>query len=277
MVTITWIVNNVATAGTRAEHGLAFWIETPGGQILFDTGGSGEVLLHNLEQLDIDPATADALVISHAHDDHTGGLADLLPLLRPGIPLYAQSTLFRQRYSRRTGTLLRRGMRIDQETLRTRLALCLDKQPREVLPGVWTTGEIAERPAPEGRSAHHAIRRGNQYVADPYTDDLSIVLHVQGGLFLLCGCCHAGLLNTIWHVQRTWQQPLVGIGGGVHLKGASVDTMDRTTARIAQMDGLQHLWLGHCSGDEFMQRASRAFPDRYRAGTSGQRLILPEA
>jgi hypothetical protein len=49
------------------EHGLAFLIETEAGRVLFDTGQSSTVLLHNLEVLGVDPATIDALAISHAH------------------------------------------------------------------------------------------------------------------------------------------------------------------------------------------------------------------
>ena len=53
------------------EHGLAFLIETDSGRVLFDTGQSGTVLLHNLEQLGIEPKAINSLAISHAHYDHT--------------------------------------------------------------------------------------------------------------------------------------------------------------------------------------------------------------
>jgi 7,8-dihydropterin-6-yl-methyl-4-(beta-D-ribofuranosyl)aminobenzene 5'-phosphate synthase len=277
VITITWLVNDVAGPGVRAEHGIAFWIETPGGHVLLDTGGSSKVLLRNMESLELAPAAVDALVLSHAHDDHTGGLAGLLPVLRPGTPLYAHPTLFRQRYSFSTGALVRRGMRVGAEALGARLTLCLDAAPQEVLPGVWTTGEIVERPEAEGRSQHHFVEEGGAKVPDPYQDDLSLVLFVQGGVFLLCGCCHAGLLNTIQHVQRIWEQPLVGIGGGVHLKGASEETLQRTIDFLVAMDALRHAWLGHCSGEAFMQRAAQALPRGcYRQGVAGEQLVVEE-
>ncbi|MGD8597813.1 MAG: MBL fold metallo-hydrolase, partial [Anaerolineae bacterium] len=71
----------------QSEHGLAFLIEAESRRVLFDTGQSGSVLLHNLDLLGVEPATIDAVAISHAHYDHTGGLPALLEFLRPGIPL----------------------------------------------------------------------------------------------------------------------------------------------------------------------------------------------
>ena len=90
--------------GFWGEHGLAYLIEADGQRVLFDTGQSGTVLLHNLKLLDIDPASFDAVAISHAHYDHTGGLPALMPYLRPGTPLFANADLFRQRFARRDWT-----------------------------------------------------------------------------------------------------------------------------------------------------------------------------
>jgi 7,8-dihydropterin-6-yl-methyl-4-(beta-D-ribofuranosyl)aminobenzene 5'-phosphate synthase len=94
---VTCIVDDAVQRSSPfwGEHGLAFLIETEMGRVLFDTGQSGTVLLHNLELLDVDPATIDGLAISHAHYDHTGGLRALLERVRPGISLYANPDLFR--------------------------------------------------------------------------------------------------------------------------------------------------------------------------------------
>jgi len=103
---ITCLVDNAVEPGTRlwGEHGLSLLIESHGERLLFDTGASGSVLLHNMQALSIDPHTISALAISHAHRDHTGGLPSVLGL-RPGLSLYANGDLLRERFSQRVGSI----------------------------------------------------------------------------------------------------------------------------------------------------------------------------
>ncbi len=54
MISLIWVVYNIAEPPLHAEHGLAVWIEAPSGNVLLDTGASGEVLLHNLALLGLD-------------------------------------------------------------------------------------------------------------------------------------------------------------------------------------------------------------------------------
>jgi 7,8-dihydropterin-6-yl-methyl-4-(beta-D-ribofuranosyl)aminobenzene 5'-phosphate synthase len=274
MVQLTWVVNDTAGTSMRQEHGLSCWIETDDGHALLDTGSTSGVLLHNLRALGLDAGEIDALAISHAHDDHTGGLLGLLPYLRPGTPLFAHAALFEQRYSACSGTYVQRGIRVPPQTIAAQVDLRLDMLPRELLPGIWTTGEISSRPEPEGRSSHHYVWQDGMHVPDPYLDDMSLVLQLADGVFLLCGCCHAGLLNTIGHVQERWHHPLIGIAGGVHLGGATTETRERTAQALLDLPSLRYLWLGHCSGKAFMALMSERMPQRFRACKSGDTLLL---
>jgi 7,8-dihydropterin-6-yl-methyl-4-(beta-D-ribofuranosyl)aminobenzene 5'-phosphate synthase len=251
---IVCLVDNAALRGSRlwAEHGLAFLIETEAGRVLFDTGQSGTVLLHNLDALGVDPQTIDALGISHAHYDHTGGLPELLRRTRTGLPLYAHPDLFRERFSQRQGEPIAKqiGMPLAREALAARTTLHLSVEPQEILPGIWTTGEIVSRPEPEGRSAHHVVRTETGWASDPYRDDISLVLAVNSGSVLLCGCCHAGLLNTLSHVERAFTRPVTAIVGGTHLVSANANHIERVRTVMVEMESLQRLYLNHCSGEE---------------------------
>ena len=248
---ITCVVDNAVQPGSclRGEHGLAFLIEIESGRVLFDTGQSGAVLLHNLDVLEIEPESIDALAISHAHYDHTGGLPALLGCTHPGLPLYANPDLFRERFSHRGDELKSIGMPLAQETLQAQIVLHLSVEPQQILPGIWTTGVIASRPEPMGSSPHHMIREGNNLIPDPYQDDMALVVELDSGLLLLCGCCHAGLLNTLSHVQRTFERTIVAIAGGTHLAVASSDHLRHAGQTLLEMVSLQRVYLNHCSGN----------------------------
>jgi 7,8-dihydropterin-6-yl-methyl-4-(beta-D-ribofuranosyl)aminobenzene 5'-phosphate synthase len=248
---ITCIVDNAVQFSSRlwGEHGLAFLVEIGDGRVLFDTGQSGAVLLHNLAVLGVDPATIDALAISHAHYDHTGGLPALLERTHPGLPLYAHPDLFRERFARRRERIEFIGLPLAREALEAQTALRLSAEPQQIMPGVWTTGEIASRPEPVGDSPHHLVREGEVWVPDPYQDDMALVVEGAAGLVLLCGCCHAGLLNTLSHVQRAFERPIVAIAGGTHLAGASPDHLRRVGQTLLEMKPVQRVYLNHCSGE----------------------------
>lgn len=249
---ITCVVDNAVrqTSHLWGEHGLAFWIATESGPALLDTGQSGTVLLHNLDELHLDAAELKALALSHAHYDHTGGLPALVGRLAPGLPLYANSDLLQERFSQSTGQRRFIGISVDAAWLSAHFVVHLDDAPQQLLPGVWTTGAITERPFPGGYVPRQEIRAGEDYAPDPYRDDLSLVVESDSGLVVLCGCCHAGLLNTLTHVQRVFGQPIVAVAGGTHLISADAATLKTVAQTLTGWGGLRRLYLNHCSGEE---------------------------
>lgn len=248
------------------EHGVAFLIETGDGRVLFDTGQSGTVLMRNLDLFGVEPKTIDAVAISHGHYDHTGGLSALLEHLRPGTRLYANPDLFRERYSERAAKLSsseerleRVGMTLTEEELSVAMSLELCGEPQEIIPGVWTTGEITERPEKEGGSSHHRMRKGDGVVQDRYLDDMALVLVAADGLMVLCGCCHAGLLNTLAHVERMLEQSVDVIAGGMHLTGASGEELEHICQVLRRQPALKRLYPNHCTGEKAFVALTNAF------------------
>lgn len=171
------------------------------------------------------PGSIRALALSHGHRDHTGGLAALLER-RPGLPVYAHPDVLRERFSRRDaemravgmpiyrspdspqeGGMRSIGMTVPPEDLRRRADLRLSPQPQEILPGVWTTGEVTDRAEPEGRSPYHFVRGEAGWEPDPYQDDMSLVLETGRGLALLCDSArhhrHRWLFAS-WRPREGW-------------------------------------------------------------------------
>lgn len=274
VIKITCLVDNAVRHATPfwGEHGFAVLIEVPGGRVLFDTGTSGTVLLHNLEIAKVAPESISALALSHSHPDHTGGLAALLER-RPRLPIYAHPDLPRERFSRWEGEVKAKSLPMSLETLHQQAELRLSAARQTILPGIWTTGEISERAEPEGRSPHHVVRQGDGWVPDPYRDDMSLVLEGAEGLILVCGCCHAGLLNTLLHVQRTFGQFPVAVIGGTHLANADEEHMCHLVKTLRQM-GPPALYPNHCTGQAAYVTLVQAFGDRVAPCPAGTALEL---
>jgi 7,8-dihydropterin-6-yl-methyl-4-(beta-D-ribofuranosyl)aminobenzene 5'-phosphate synthase len=275
MKKITCVVDNTVQRSSLfwGEHGLAFAIETDQGCALFDTGQSGVVLSHNLEVLGLRLQDVNVLALSHAHYDHTGGLGVILSQ-NPGLPVYANADFLRSRYSLRGGENEFIGLSIPLEELSQQADLHLSNSAIEVLPGLWTTGEIRERPEPEGRSPHHFTHADGEWQPDPYRDDMSLVMDTQEGLVLICGCCHAGLLNTLAHVQRTFQRPVVSVCGGTHLVTADETYLEYVITVLRDHYDLRHFYLNHCTGERAYVAMVNAFGNLVKPCPVGTNLTL---
>ncbi|HNT88331.1 MAG TPA: MBL fold metallo-hydrolase, partial [Candidatus Hydrogenedentes bacterium] len=146
MSRITVVVENTAAGqALLAEHGLSFWVEHAGRNVLFDTG-QGYVLENNARRLNIPLETADAVVLSHGHFDHTGGLADVLDVQTHPV-VFLHPAALASRYARMPdGTPREIGMPRDAvEAVRRRTGLVWTEAPTEIAAGLYVTGPIPRR------------------------------------------------------------------------------------------------------------------------------------
>jgi 7,8-dihydropterin-6-yl-methyl-4-(beta-D-ribofuranosyl)aminobenzene 5'-phosphate synthase len=130
---------------------LAFWIEVESEgdanskRVLFDTGQTPEVLLHNAELLGIDLSSADVVVLSHGHYDHTGGLREVLRQAGE-VPLFLHPGSLAQRFSRqKDGSVQEIGMPppLDQGFLGAHASsLVWTDQSVRVTDGLRVTGSV---------------------------------------------------------------------------------------------------------------------------------------
>lgn len=269
---MTCLIDNLASSNLWAEHGLSFLIQTDEGNVMWDTGQSGALLLHNLEALALDELPLTAAALSHGHKDHTGGLGVLLDL-HPNLPIYAHTELFRGRFAFRDGKNHDIGIAEREQVLRARADFRLSEEPQEIVPGVWTTGSVQPRPHPEGSAPHLKMSEGNEIVPDAHLDDMSLVLFVEGGMVLLCGCCHAGLRNTIALVRERYDAPLVAIIGGTHLNRAEEAELD-AIVQLVETEEVPKLYLNHCTGENAILYFKKILGDRVERCPAGTVLAF---
>ncbi|HTX53442.1 MAG TPA: MBL fold metallo-hydrolase [Candidatus Baltobacteraceae bacterium] len=276
---LTILVENTVPGksdGLYAEHGFAVFIERPETRLLFDTGPQGIALLHNAPRLGIDLHTTDAIVLSHGHGDHTGGLAAVLSVLGKSVPVYGHPDIFLQRYGKRRGGEIRyAGLPFAQAALEGNGArFDLSPEFRAIAPGVYVTGEVPRRRAFETGDARLFVRKNGQEEPDPFSDDQSVVLETPEGLVLLLGCCHAGLINTIDHVQSQLPgRPIHTVVGGTHLGFAPPDQLQQTIETLRALD-IKRLGVSHCTGLQAGARLAAALGDRVAFCNVGSSLVF---
>jgi len=272
-VSITTLVEDtVSGTGLSGEHGLSFWIEYGDRRVLFDTGQS-DLLLKNARILGVDLSRTDAIVLSHGHYDHTGGLGAVLDIA-PRATMYAHPAALQPKFARKGSKIRAIGM--SDSTQKLVLAHAQDKRvvwterPTEVMPGLYVTGQIP-------RNTHFEDVGGAFYVdedceqADTLPDDQAAFLHTPRGLVVLLGCSHAGVVNTLdYIVKLSGARQIDSVVGGMHLLAASQDRIEKT-ANAFRRYNVQNIGLAHCTGANATRQIQRAFPDRsFLCSTGGQ-------
>lgn len=256
--------------GAVAEHGWSVWLETPAGKYLFDTGWSG-AMLTNAEVLSVPLDEAEAVLLSHHHADHTGGLlATVGHILRGAsrrqIPVYAHPDLFKDSFSEsRDGKLHHIGVPHTRSALETAGAeFHLEAGWQEIAQGIWMTGEVPRRTDYEfGDTNLKHYNASGALVIDPIRDDQTVVIDTPDGLFIMLGCSHAGLINILTYVsEQTGMARFHTVMGGTHLGPVSAEQVDRTIAALHEFD-IARIGVSHCTGQKVAARMAHEFGDRF--------------
>jgi 7,8-dihydropterin-6-yl-methyl-4-(beta-D-ribofuranosyl)aminobenzene 5'-phosphate synthase len=142
------------------------------------------------------------------------------------------------------------------------------RQSTEVAPGIWTTGEIP-RLHPEESISEPFCRDPEGRQPDPLLDDQALILESLQGIIVLLGCAHAGMINTLAHIQRlTGKKPVHAVIGGTHLRSATAERMHWTIRKLRRFN-INLLVPLHCTGRKSVAALWSAFPNTCQAGGAG--------
>jgi 7,8-dihydropterin-6-yl-methyl-4-(beta-D-ribofuranosyl)aminobenzene 5'-phosphate synthase len=227
---IVVVFNNVAGGkGLVTSWGFACLVAGPDKTLLFDTGGNGDILLSNMTRLGLDPEAIDAVVLSHLHADHTGGLAALLSH-NPDLTVYIPESFplsFRQDV-----TALGAGI----ETV---------SGPRQLMPGVYSTGEMGA-----------------------FIREQGLILDTPVGLVLITGCAHPDVTAMAAQARRFLGRDIYLLMGGFHLGGKSDAEIRGIIRRLREL-GVKKVAPSHCTGENALRRFREEWGDDFVDGGLG--------
>ena len=264
-----------------AENGLSLLVTARSGRysttILFDAGLTGTALEHNLRVLRRDPAEIDAVVISHGHPDHYGGVNTFLDLLDRSVPVITHPDAFLPRFAvmadGRTSPFYNSSFSPDALESRAGRPV-LTREPVELGWGISTTGVIERNSSFEGPRPPKAPRGPGLYQVDAsgafgldeVWDEQGLVIDVAGeGLVVLVGCSHAGVVNTVLQARATHpDRPVRAIIGGFHLGFPTTprENVGHTVEALRELD-VRTIMPMHCSGLAAHRAFSTELSDNY--------------
>jgi 7,8-dihydropterin-6-yl-methyl-4-(beta-D-ribofuranosyl)aminobenzene 5'-phosphate synthase len=244
------------TAGI-GEWGFAAVVEVDGRRWLFDTGARPDTVLANAKELKIDLASITDVILSHHHQDHTGGLLTLRKTLMTSKPAalsvaHVASGMFQSRRGAGDGEanpML--AVRSSYEALGGRFVEYARGQTLQR--GVLLTGPVPRVFDERNWSGSNRVLRGSEYVDDALPEDQALVVVTTRGVTVVTGCGHAGIGNILAAVRAEHSQPVRAVIGGLHLFTADESRLAWTAERMREA-GVAHLLGAHCTGVEALYR-----------------------
>jgi 7,8-dihydropterin-6-yl-methyl-4-(beta-D-ribofuranosyl)aminobenzene 5'-phosphate synthase len=243
--------NTIINRYFHGEPGVSYFIECNGRKYLFDTGYS-DIFLRNATKMGINLLALDEIVISHGHNDHTWGLAELVKLhteathegyecQKPSIIAHPHTFLDKKVDGCDVGSMLS----IDQ--LRKSFSLKLGKEPIWLTEKLIFLGEIDRINSFEAKTATGKMLQDGIWKDDFVLDDSALAYMSDNGLIIITGCSHSGICNIIEYAKKVCNEERVyDVIGGFHLLNPSQHTLNNTVEYLEKCHP-HAIYAGHCT------------------------------
>lgn len=270
-----------------AHHGLSLLITAHVGDeahtVLFDSGPEGATLLRNAAILGINFGLVEAIVLSHGHWDHGGGLLSAIEATTARgrrVDCFLHPGMFGQRGTTRPdGTIFTQERVPDPERITKAGATPVVTREPQLIAGdtFYVSGEIPRVTGYEvGVPGHLRQTSDGKWEPDPLImDERFLAVDVKGkGHFVFSACSHAGIVNVLTRAQQLFSMtPLYGLMGGLHLSGVTEKIIPDTIRDLKRFTPAV-LAPGHCTGWRAMSVIAREFGDELVPSAVGKRYLL---
>ncbi len=262
MIIKTLVENTTIDEGLGYEHGLSLYIETKNHKLLFDVGTT-DLFFKNAQQMGVNIAEVDLVVISHGHFDHGGGLIKFLEE-NSRAKIYVHEKAFDKHYSRLP----------DGRAVEIGLMESLKDNERFVFVGDYLSiddeltlfSNVTGREffSPSNRSL--LMQDGDKKVEDTFEHEQNLIIRENDTRVLIAGCAHNGIVNIVKHYDGLQKKPADYVIGGFHLFNPGVATkedlaiIDGIAAYLNTTDSMYYTC--HCTGLPAYERLKGMMGDK---------------
>jgi len=223
-ITLTVICdNNPYEKGLETAWGFSCVITAAEKTILFDTGPAASLLLDNMSRLAIEPNSIEIVVLSHIHDDHTGGLEGFLAK-NPSVVVYLPEAFPKKFKDKVKGY----GTKIVEV-----------EQPLKICEGIFSTGRL----------------RG-------WIKEQALVIQTEGGLIIITGCAHPGIVKIVNAARDLFKDEVLLVMGGFHLEWTSTARVEKIISTFRRLN-VRYAGPCHCTGEKARNLFGKHFGENY--------------
>jgi 7,8-dihydropterin-6-yl-methyl-4-(beta-D-ribofuranosyl)aminobenzene 5'-phosphate synthase len=224
-VTLTVLFDNTTlNEYCTPEWGFACLLENDKERLLFDTGLKAGILLENMKAFGCDPGNIDKIVLSHMHNDHTGGILEIVKK-NPNVDVYVVDSADKAEL---------------EEWQVNKNKLHKVKDFTKIISNVYSLGEMPGR-----------------------ANEQAIIIKAKNGIYIITGCAHPGIINIIKEAKKHFSdQPIKLVAGGFHLLREDNEAIKQIIQQFKEL-GVEKAGPTHCTGDQVIQKFAKEYGENF--------------